>query len=731
MAVSSAWALNVINEWGGHVLHGDYEIDFDPQIGDYGVRITANPHPEVPWRFEAYEDSLPEQPPGDIDYISIDSTVPVGDIVLSVIGDQSMGHDRGARALKSLDLVNNGSGNIIDVVDITDDFGALGPMRAPIAGALTIGHDVLNEILVSDIGTLTIGGRLAAGLECDTLGDTVIAELDGGSLVCGSLGNLTLGDAEHLTHSGYIGINDVMGYNRSLYINGSLNGEIYLQHGLTSWGRIEATEDLGTVLSHGVLSPASHITVGRDLGYLQVLSSANGHVWVGNRVTDPDTGLRITGDVADTGRIDVGGDATRLTVGGNFAGVFWAVGRVDYLGISGAMSRTVHSDSTFASMLFESGIAEGAIVEADSVNSLTVLSEAVEGTVVATQSIVSAALHAGIAQGGLVEAAEIKNMIVDGAIDGTLRASGELSGQVGTGGIGSTGLVDIGLLSGTLDVDDVVGEIDVQQDVLGVITTRSSILPGPFDADLIGSLHVFGSVYGSIAVNGSVRGSLVVEGVLGDDPENPLSRGHITVTRSLLDNAAITIGTNYTVTTEFISIHYSGFEDGDSWDPNAVVTVNGIECHGDTPALNVRRCSPCKGDMDGNGIVDFDDINWFVSALTDPAGYSLALPGLGGTFADNYESGSRVFHGDCNCDELLDFDDINPFIARLSMECDPGCPGDEQMMGAPQLAAGIRAHVPAGRLPALRAFVTQVIAHHANHPVQRAYWQQVLTRLSQ
>jgi hypothetical protein len=95
-------------------------------------------------------------------------------------------------------------------------------------------------------------------------------------------------------------------------------------------------------------------------------------------------------------------------------------------------------------------------------------------------------------------------------------------------------------------------------------------------------------------------------------------------------------------------------------------------------------------------VVDFGDIGPFIAALSDPNGYAAAFPGL---------AGSMVFHAGCNCD------------------------GD--MLSAQQLAAGMRANLPAARLPALRAFVTQVIAHHANHPVQRAYWQQVLTRLNQ
>jgi hypothetical protein len=59
------------------------------------------------------------------------------------------------------------------------------------------------------------------------------------------------------------------------------------------------------------------------------------------------------------------------------------------------------------------------------------------------------------------------------------------------------------------------------------------------------------------------------------------------------------------------------------------------------------------------------------------------------------------------------------------MDCEPGCPEeDQQLMAASQVAAGMRAHVPQTRHAALRAFVTQVIAHQQNAQ-KRAYWRQV------
>jgi hypothetical protein len=60
------------------------------------------------------------------------------------------------------------------------------------------------------------------------------------------------------------------------------------------------------------------------------------------------------------------------------------------------------------------------------------------------------------------------------------------------------------------------------------------------------------------------------------------------------------------------------------------------------------------GDLDCDGDVDFDDINPFVLALSDPAGYHAAYPNC------------DILSGDCDFDDDVDFDDINAFVALLS-----------------------------------------------------------------
>ena len=61
-----------------------------------------------------------------------------------------------------------------------------------------------------------------------------------------------------------------------------------------------------------------------------------------------------------------------------------------------------------------------------------------------------------------------------------------------------------------------------------------------------------------------------------------------------------------------------------------------------------------RGDLNCDGRVDFGDINPFVLALSDPAGYARQYPEC------------DIMNGDINDDGRVDFGDINPFVALLS-----------------------------------------------------------------
>ncbi|MEW6250696.1 MAG: S8 family serine peptidase [Planctomycetota bacterium] len=84
------------------------------------------------------------------------------------------------------------------------------------------------------------------------------------------------------------------------------------------------------------------------------------------------------------------------------------------------------------------------------------------------------------------------------------------------------------------------------------------------------------------------------------------------------------------------------------------------DSHVETPALDadyalvVYGGRLSLGDMNCDGVVNFDDINPFVLALTDPAGYAVAYPNC------------NIMNGDINGDGVVNFDDINPFVAILT-----------------------------------------------------------------
>jgi hypothetical protein len=71
--------------------------------------------------------------------------------------------------------------------------------------------------------------------------------------------------------------------------------------------------------------------------------------------------------------------------------------------------------------------------------------------------------------------------------------------------------------------------------------------------------------------------------------------------------------------------------------------------------------SVLKGDMNHDGLVNNQDINPFVLALTNPTAYQAQFPGY------DYQSA-----GDLSGDGLFNNQDINPFVTRLTSGGEPG-----------------------------------------------------------
>jgi hypothetical protein len=67
----------------------------------------------------------------------------------------------------------------------------------------------------------------------------------------------------------------------------------------------------------------------------------------------------------------------------------------------------------------------------------------------------------------------------------------------------------------------------------------------------------------------------------------------------------------------------------------------------------------CRGDLSCDGIIDFDDINPFVLALSDFAAWQT-------TYGSLSPLNCPDANADCNADTFVGFEDINPFVAFLS-----------------------------------------------------------------
>ena len=73
-----------------------------------------------------------------------------------------------------------------------------------------------------------------------------------------------------------------------------------------------------------------------------------------------------------------------------------------------------------------------------------------------------------------------------------------------------------------------------------------------------------------------------------------------------------------------------------------------------TFTLLVAPTCALLGDLNCDGVVNFDDIDPFVSALgAEPLAWNLAHPRC------------HWLNADCNGDGVVDFDDIDPFVALL------------------------------------------------------------------
>ncbi|MFQ5806513.1 MAG: hypothetical protein ACE5I3_08690, partial [Phycisphaerae bacterium] len=240
---------------------------------------------------------------------------------------------------------------------------------------------------------------------------------------------------------------------------------------------------------------------------------------------------------------------------------------------------------------------------------------------------------------------------VDGNLVGDLLVQGSLptptAGIDVEGDLGPDGMIQIPGL--------VAGQISIGGDCEGTIWLRV--------VHESGYIVVKGSVTGAIVfypLTAYLRGTLDIGGdllgtILFYWPPGGIYGGRIHIRGSLRNNApGHEISANYLLDNGAIAIDYDGWDPGDVWETGATVSIADTVYYGNTPVVPIWEIQRWRGDMNNDGGVNAADNenDLFLTAMHYPEQYAELFPGL---------EGSRVYHGDCNCDGEFDELDIDPF----------------------------------------------------------------------
>jgi hypothetical protein len=601
-------------------------------------------------------------------------------------------------------------------------------------------------------------------------------------------------EADYFLEGALLKVNQNMGVTAAatLSIVGSLDGQIYVAGNAESvsfsaWaiGPTGAFTVVGSVDGASLSVTGAiegQITVGAEASHMDIVADyvyATGLV----NVTGPAYAVSVTVDGWMAGHIDFSDFWGSVSIGANvafgaelhFAGEAHAYNQGDAIRIGWSSGWTY--DAVAGQVIVQGGLYMPLEVGPVTLTGYLSLSK-----VASTSSLV---LHGTLS--GTLEVARLDGESLDGPctigpLEGSLFLGGDVTADVQVDEVLTTGIiqvvgdvaanhqiaahgdiagtVEIGQLSGTLDVVEWLtsdGVIDVG-DVSGLLKCRDGAAGSINVGNVTGTVDVGGPMptrsdtTARISVDGSIGSSgAIVVGDLTDpgDANNPLSGGYVVVNGSLQSGGQIIAHYGLASDTAFIAINYAGGATY-TWEPNAPVTLehgsNPDEVfYGNTPDRRIWESSACRADLNGDQVVDLNDANPFIEALqsTGPYAYSVDYPGLGGTAADNYQGGSRTWHGDANCDGTFDVQDVNPFIALVySGCCTPDCSGCDGGRGdggegyppewpAPEeLASDLAANVWPELFDGLLTIVLDAIDAAPDEGTQ-AYWQAVYAALTQ
>jgi hypothetical protein len=777
--VTGGLGENKIREWSGH----------DPNDLDIGQfdRTVVIKAPGT-YKLEAL-DVDPNDPNtvlglGDFQEIKIDDNCPAGTVDVYILRDPNEGGGPGALDVYFLHLDPNNLaviGNIAEL-EITGDLGDDGSTTAIDSGPLTVDGSLKSDLVIDDdiTGDMTFGG-LAGNISCDSMQDLTVTRSEEplftpSVTVRGAYshtisvphgvyniqfdgtmsGAVDIGGAIHtltITTGGLTGTASTgTGYNLEyLYITGDLSGSV--TSGADIWaasidGNVSGTLSIGTDLGdinhwnyveidgdvNGTAESPALISIGQDLVSKLSVSGSTGPyatidiahdlknhggsvgLHLANLYGDVLVGNDLIGwsaaCVASSGSIDVTGNmpgyfnsgssfAGDLSVGGDFSGVFTLFNYdptmtphlTGTIAVTGDLTGDIHVLGTLGAPTDPNDPETGGYITVD---------------------------------GGMDSTAWIE---FGGSIEGTIEFADTIEGWISTEDDFSGHL-----LSGSF-----LGDVDVTGDFDGAMTLTGSTLGGTIsvggnfgpDGEITTTFTGTGShTTAAIDIGGALSGTMDIFKLdaVGLGPS-----GYIRVAGAFDAPGEITFAGPVTGSGSYVTFGYSGWNENVYWDPNAVINVrdpndpNTVTVYNaNTPSAKLYCVTSCRGDMNNDGLVNTSDVRPFLQALNYPNTYNTTYPGL---------AGSRVWHGDADCDLDFDADDEDPFMVLVQRQCcDPDCPGCQgdglngDDSSPEQFAAELAEAVGEEYYDDLLGLIDDLIAAQDEN---QEYWQAVYAALTQ
>ncbi len=453
----------------------------------------------------------------------------------------------------------------------------------------------------------------------------------------------------------------------------------------------------------GILPPASAYEIDNTEARITIKTG-----WTGTfRFEAFDTGSGAPGVINEIVTDSNGAGRVHIVINGDPSyGHTYGAADVRYINLGNT------SESSLAGLNISNDLGEDGLFYFDSVGNVQIggdLLDGLRGDSYLTSIVINGDLLATVSSGASLGPVTV---LGDGPHTGNVQADSPLYSAIS---IENTMNGDI-IVDGGSSPASIYAPITINGDMNGDITGVHTHLRGALliTGDFNGDFNIDGGIEEPFHINGDLNGTIY--------SLYPLDN-LILIDGSLASGATPRIEIGGVMNAgSAIAVDYDGWDSGDTWQSSAPIKVNNVTYYTNTPSTRIYEITECKGDMNNDGSVDFDDIAPFVTALDGEEAYAADFPGL---------QGSRVFHGDVDCSGTLDFDDIDDLIDRFGC-CDSGCGGCEQRQSrsAADVAEGIIEYVPVALIPDVCGTIELLIASKEDQN-ERAYWKTVLDLISE